>query len=564
MPSGLMKKPSRTFEVSCGGCGGRLRVATPGEPVGCPHCGLALAVPTDEAALAGRPVLDELPEEPGSSIFTDAPLAAAECDRAAAIGPAGETNQTGPAAEPGASPLAPTLSSLIDRGSGADHGSRIGSALSADHEEAGSRPDFSAWGEQPDRAEQDRAETIEPGEEEPSGEVFAGEPPSSPWLPAGEASLGAGATPTDPRSGVTGDISGPAGKSGGSEPVPVDTAEATLPADDDSVTADEPPPADWGAEAAEAGGPDWPSTVSLPFVALPRGQEDAAEPFDPGQFNPAQFDPAQFGSAEEILAATGPGGWSPASRLAQADDPRYVPRLLFRVAVMYGSIATAVVLFLLYLFAVNQAHQLESLPDTVLPRVNRNGTVQREVWPETASMPPGHELALGQSVRLGDLKVTPLAVTGGSAGGGGPLKLWLKLQNVSESGRSFVPLDGSLIYYRQTQRRGGFRQRANTFLATADHKARTPAKLVFMDDPFNPDGPGEPGQNLGRELAPGESVVSFIPSESDPPPLSGDLGGPLSWRVHLRKGIASGGYGVTTLVEVDFTPDQVTSQEPTA
>ena len=62
------------------------------------------------------------------------------------------------------------------------------------------------------------------------------------------------------------------------------------------------------------------------------------------------------------------------------------------------------------------------------------------------------------------------------------------------------------------------------------------------------------GQNLGKTLAPGESVETFIPS--DPEGLEW-LSGDLEWRFHLRKGYAPSGRGVTTLVEVTFGRDEV-------
>ncbi|HEX6986050.1 MAG TPA: hypothetical protein VF170_11780 [Planctomycetaceae bacterium] len=228
---------------------------------------------------------------------------------------------------------------------------------------------------------------------------------------------------------------------------------------------------------------------------------------------------------------------------------------------LYASVVTAVGLGLAYLLLTNR-HQLESLPDVVPPK-NPDGTISRVLVPPDAALPPGHVLALGETRRFGDLLVTPLKVTREPLAfthyrgeqtrepAGEVLKLWLKLENVSDAGKSFVPLDADLLFYRAPSPTGAYVLRANNFLAPAAD--RSPEALVGIYD-HPPDSDWNlAGQNLGVTLAPGESVVMFVPTTADPP----NLAGPLAWRVHLRKGVADSGWGVTTLVEVAFDPEAV-------
>src|SRR5690606_28717187 len=130
------------------------------------------------------------------------------------------------------------------------------------------------------------------------------------------------------------------------------------------------------------------------------------------------------------------------------------------------------------------------------------------------------------------------------------LKLWLQLENVGSDGRSFAPLDGNLLFYRGPSTTGAYVLKANNFLTPVD---RSPGSLIAVYDHPPESDWNLAGQNLGVVLEPGESVLTYIPTETGVPTPDG----PLAWRVHLRKGIADNGWGVTTLVEVAFDATDV-------
>jgi hypothetical protein len=220
---------------------------------------------------------------------------------------------------------------------------------------------------------------------------------------------------------------------------------------------------------------------------------------------------------------------------------------------IYASAVTAVCLGLAYFLLTNRQHQLESLPD-IVPPMNDDGTITHILVPPDAALPPGHVLKLGESRRFGDVFVTAVKMTREPLNfvhflgeetrepAGEVLKLWLKFENVGD-GKAFSPLDENLLFYRTFDTDKNDRLKANNFLAPAD---RSPGQLVpIFDQPIGSDW-DLAGQSLGAVLEPGESVEMYVPTETDPP----EIDGPTVWRLHIRKGIASNGWGVTTLIEV--------------
>jgi hypothetical protein len=66
------------------------------------------------------------------------------------------------------------------------------------------------------------------------------------------------------------------------------------------------------------------------------------------------------------------------------------------------------------------------------------------------------------------------------------------------------------------------------------------------------------GQDLDRDVKPGETWDTFIPSQDGIVDLHGDC----VWRVQFRKGYHAGtGRGVTTLVDVKFDPQEIVDEE---
>ena len=246
--------------------------------------------------------------------------------------------------------------------------------------------------------------------------------------------------------------------------------------------------------------------------------------------------------------------------------------LLVIALISYSSAATLALLYLFYALSQPRQHLLESLPD-VPPLDVQNGEVMKLV-PVDAELPAGHALALGESCRYGNLLVEPLSVVreplefdhfSGRAADAKPptepvLKLWVRFTNVSES-QSIAPLDAELLFRRDVSDDG--RQHANQFVRP-DAGAPSPDAVVLMYDHPTSSEWDLRGQRLGQRLAPGESLETYLPSAA---PASA-LNGPLVWRVHFRKGFSPRGFGVTTLIDVQFdSADVVTrtaDETPTA
>jgi hypothetical protein len=142
------------------------------------------------------------------------------------------------------------------------------------------------------------------------------------------------------------------------------------------------------------------------------------------------------------------------------------------------------------------------------------------------------------------------------------LKLVLRFENVSND-QEFTPLDAHLVFNKQSDSRRRAAAKANNFVCRADEKLDV-ARHVFVYD-LSPDSTWLiRGENLGRDLKPGESVEAFIPTSEEGLDA---LAGPLLWRVHFRKGYNPTSLrGVTTVIEVPFRSEDIvpsTEQETT-
>ena len=312
----------------------------------------------------------------------------------------------------------------------------------------------------------------------------------------------------------------------------------------------------WGRSDSSVLRHDEPRTN--PLGVTPTSNHHAGEPSKPPLPNeiPQKVQPRQDAEHHRPSQPVVPSeperrAESPAAVSPKPTATRGSRRALIALMI-YASAITAICLGLAYFLLMNQQHQLESLPDVVPPR-NEDGTITRVIVPPDAPLPAGHILAFGESQRFGDLLVTPLRVereplefvhfrgTETRDPAGEVLKLWLRFENVSEESKSFVPLDENLLFYRTFDKRGGLK--ANNFLAVGGRSLES--RLAVFDHPIGSDW-NLAGQNLGTELKPGESVEMYVPTETDPPVIDGRT----AWRIHLRKGVASNGWGITTLIEV--------------
>ncbi len=251
-------------------------------------------------------------------------------------------------------------------------------------------------------------------------------------------------------------------------------------------------------------------------------------------------------------------------RPSRAEDPVVRQRLLLIVLASYASAVTIALLYLLATDMSGRAHDLESLPDVAPLDV-----AEFQYAPQQASLPPGHELNIGESRQYGYIRVEPLRVTKGmvefvhfsghalpSAPESVPaFKLWVRFTNVSKDQR-IAPLDRLLLFKRDYLDESD-QVLSNNFIKGRADRAETQPLLFVLDHPLTSEW-NLKQQSLGVRLNPGESVVAFLPSQSEG---MADVHGDLLWRMHIRKGYhAATGHGVTTLVEVAFNEDEIETE----
>ena len=251
---------------------------------------------------------------------------------------------------------------------------------------------------------------------------------------------------------------------------------------------------------------------------------------------------------------------SPAAKAAPAPAGNRV--VLFALG-GYALLVTGLCVMLLMMLAkAREAGQLESLPDL---KPIPPGKVA--IYKINTELPAGHTLKLGDHQRYGNLRVEPLKVTRSTIqfqhfekdgqvedyNSNTVLKLWVKFTNESQE-QAFVPLDSDLMFRRRVDAQENVF--ANNFLVQQQDKPRSHPLVFVFDHPQSSDW-DMAGQQLGKELQPGESLETYIPTTEEG---IDRLKGELLWRVQLRKGHSSQGNGVTTLVEVAFTADQIQSE----
>lgn len=242
-----------------------------------------------------------------------------------------------------------------------------------------------------------------------------------------------------------------------------------------------------------------------------------------------------------------------------------VSKSAFLMLISYSSAITLGFLYLMYYGSTNKSdYGLESLPD-VVPLKKKTAGIS--VYKETAEMPAGHDLKVGDSQRFGNIEVTVLKVTRGeiqfrhfadatkSRLPSAPvLKLWLRFKNVSKD-QEIAPLDDQLLFTRGGKDR--FSYRSNQFVVRAEQKANRDAKRIIAFDHIIGSGWDLANLPLDKPLQPGESHDYYVPTcENDLDILTGEL----VWRVHIRKGYSSRGNGVTTLFEVHFNSDVISDE----
>ncbi|MBA4032118.1 MAG: hypothetical protein C0478_14675 [Planctomyces sp.] len=241
-------------------------------------------------------------------------------------------------------------------------------------------------------------------------------------------------------------------------------------------------------------------------------------------------------------------------RLPQED---VVSRQLFLMVLGYASAATLALLFFIVQYLRLPYHQLESLPDIKPPAT---GISVKLIDPDNG-VAPLHTLRIGEHRRFGNIEVTPLGVSRGpvvvtqadpqkTALPSEPvLKLHLRFRNVSEN-QTIVPLDRELVFFKE----GRFGGRSNQFIKRDGVSAKETGVVRLFDIPIRSPESIE-NMPLGVALAPGESVETFLPSDTGG---IDELEGQLIWRLQFRKGQnPQSGNPVTTLVDVKFDADSI-------
>lgn len=273
---------------------------------------------------------------------------------------------------------------------------------------------------------------------------------------------------------------------------------------------------------------------------------------------PHDVHPPAIETDSDMLAA-------PPVRKPAGAEHMTVSKSSFLLLLSYSSAITIGFLYLLYHGTANRNdYGLESLPD-IVPLKKKTASVS--VYKETADMPAGHDLKVGDRRRFGNIEVTVLKVTRGeiqfrhfadaskSRLPSAPvLKLWLRFKNVSKD-QEIAPLDDQLLFTRAGKDR--FSYRSNQFVMRAEQKANQDAKRVIAFDHIIGSGWDLANLPLDKPLRPGESRDYYVPTcENDLDILTGEL----LWRVHIRKGYSSRGNGVTTLFEVRFNSNVISDE----
>jgi hypothetical protein len=354
------------------------------------------------------------------------------------------------------------------------------------------------------------------------------------------------------------------------EPPPA-APDLTLPQAEPTVAYVTPPPPtpDLGAATQPAGG--------LPFgdagQAPPPGEAapgPAAEPA--GEIAPEVV--AEARRAAAVRPRSGGGGW--------------IYPILIIPLISYSIFAT-IALAMVYL-RPPPPDPLEFLPDpTETPATRLKHQPLNVQDRPLLKLPPHLRTPLGQPIQVGDVRVKPTRVEFGKVVFHSPgrddtpsrfptLSLHLEVENVSED-VAFRPMDRFFNRLWNKDRQQFLTNMPFSYLEMG------PSRLYGGPCKWEPRGKEHElvetvvGQDYGRELKPGETFTTFVcvdPDSQDPARLAAhpedDIAryqGPLTYRVHLRRGLVKHrgrDVSVTTVIGVDFDSkdiqktDQATSR----
>ena len=587
-------------EVSCGQCHGRLLVETLGVVVACPHCGTHLSIPAPDPVPVLIPA-DSLAEPPSAAPelppsilepapmppeFTPVPVSAdpnpalvpapafvpTTVDDVATTGIAHVAADVGPTAglpATGAAPVAAddlnsssVFGSLEEQSDNPAQGWHSAPNLYLNAKSPDAPSPETAAAPLMDQGSPDTEATVQfsemPAETElhfsstqqfslgPPVESQAPDlaPPQQFTTPPQEPVVFATAAPVAAPSAAEPPVAPP--------PSPVMFAAAPAPLAPPSA------PLTFGAAPAVIAASPAPPATPLTFGAAPAAAPAAYHTFTAA---PPQAPPIQATVLPSQTVAQEAAGFAASESLSRQ-------KFLLMLLIIVASYASAVTIVLVYMLIFGRTSNLESLPD-LTPPTNKNGDISWQYNQPKNELAPGHVLSLGQSRRFGNVRVTPIKVTRGRVKfehysgkremdrdpSEPVLKLWVKFENASRD-QTFAPLDSHMLYTRKSINLGESVQ-ANGFIAIEANRQAGKSLFHMFDTPVSSEF-RMIGQNLNRDLEPGGSVETFIPSEEDARKLSGDL----VWRFQFRKGYhPASKRGVTTLIDVRFNSKDITDEK---
>lgn len=524
------------MELTCGNCQGRFIAAVPGSIVACPHCGVHLQTPAAESAPTAPlpPAPDPIQTLPPTISVPEPQLPAAGLDSP------GWISEPAPVSIPStveAMNTAPDVSAtIVEPPTGANELSFGAAQIDEPPASVPADHDLTVVMAQSEMAAPMTSVSATTGASPPSADssdVLVASPPTEPvstsapgmsWVIGASASVARDApTPLGAETAPTLSVELPASAAESADTAPGQTVESTAIVAGESATS--------ATEDATS-----PTEDRFPFSGNSNGTSPAPEL------------PVPFGT------------FSPRPR------PVGVSRFTYLMTLSYASLVTLLAAYLLFLMW--RGHALESLPDLSPPP---SGTVGIPL-PQT-NVAPGHTLPLGESRVFGYVKVTPLRVTRGpvefeshgpvglenSRPTGPVLKLWLRFENISPTD-DVVPLDRQLVFFRRPGKRSLSRYMTFNFLCPRDKKKNATPPLVYMFDHSSNSSLELKGQNLERNLAPGQTLEAYLPTTEDG---WNDFTGELLWRVHFRKGHnQKSRAGITTLIDVVFDNSAIVAESP--
>jgi DNA-directed RNA polymerase subunit RPC12/RpoP len=285
-------------------------------------------------------------------------------------------------------------------------------------------------------------------------------------------------------------------------------------------------------------------------------------------------------SSETAAQSTEPDPLASAIPKPQIRPPAYqggwVIALLIVPLISYSILATIAVIYLRFVQTpvTQQPHPLEMIPD--LEGENPNARhVKKKVsvnfhGRQELELPPSLRTTLGQSIRVGDLEVTPLRVAlrpiefvipgyRPDRSHADSLVLTLRLKNVSRDA-AFHPLDPYFV--RRWKEIPGESKSGMPFTYL------TVGKTHFYGGPIGAAEREErresiKGQKLEQELGPGEELETFICTSPDDGVREAveRASQPMLWRIQVRRGFVQtpnrGELSASAVIGVVFTREEV-------